>query len=200
MKILGVQSPISQLAVQGQIGGLDFAGLQLKNSTFRNVVFHNCAFDDDTRFVECRFEGSLGFERCKNAGLVRLENCKLSDEAQEAFDIQAGKTAKRVITSAVAKEALREILRKFIGPFGYSTIKDSDKNSGPVLKSPCREVAWDELFRANIIERHRISGVRAGGINVSDNPEVKHEVRNFLDNAALGTKLQKVVDEIVRRG
>jgi hypothetical protein len=200
IKTLGVKSPIAQVAVQGQIGSLDFTGLQFKNSTFKDVAFHNCTFDENTSFIGCRFEGSLSFERCKNAGLARLDGCRFSDEAQEAFDIQAGKTAKRVITNAVAKEALREILRKFIGPFGYSTIKESDKNSGPVLRNPCRESAWEELFRANILERHRISGVRSGGINVSNNPEVKHEVRNFLDNAVLGGQLQKVIDEIVRRG
>jgi Pentapeptide repeats (9 copies) len=199
MKLLGVKSPITQLAVQGQIGGLDFGGLQFKDSTFKNVVFHNCSFDESTRFVECRFEGNLSFERCKTPGLLQLDDCFLSDEAQEAVDEQAGKTAKRVINSEVAKAALREILRKFIGPFGFSTIKESDKNSGPILKNPCREIAWEELFKRNILERHRISGIRASGINVADVPEVKHEVRNFLDNAALGVRLKKVVDEIVRR-
>ena len=162
-------------------------------------MFHNCSFDEFTRFAECRFEGNLSFERCKKPGLVQLEGCFLSDEAQEAIDEQAGKTAKRVVNSDVAKAALREILRKFIGPFGFSTIKDSDKNSGAILKNPCREIAWEELFKGKILERHRISGVRVGGINVADLPEVKHEVRNFLDNAALGARLKKVVDEIVRR-
>ena len=54
------------------------------------------------------------------------------------------------------------------------------------------------MFREKILERHRISGVRAGGISVADVPDVKHEIRNFLDNAALGKKLLRVVKETDR--
>ena len=77
-------------------------------------------------------------------------------------------------------------------------MEKSRGNSGPILKNPCREVAWEEMFREKILERHRISGVRAGGISVADVPDVKHEIRNFLDNAALGKKLLRVVKETDR--
>ncbi len=106
---------------------------------------------------------------------------------------------KTKVSEAVVKDALREALRKFIGPFGFSTIKDADRNSGPISKSPCRQSTWDELFRENIVQRHHISGVSDDGLNISGDQNIRHEVRNFLDNAALGAHLHCVVQGILRR-
>jgi hypothetical protein len=130
---------------------------------------------------------------------VKLINCYLSEKAEREWDLQAGRALKKVINEAVARDALREILRKFLGPFGFSTIKEADRNSGPVLKNPCREQAWEELFKEEILARHHISGVSGGGVNITNSAEIKHEVRNFLDNAALGPRLQRVVEEILKR-
>jgi len=136
---------------------------------------------------------------CKLPGSVSLSDCELSEDAEQEWDQQAGRVSRSVITEKSGKSALREILRRFIGPYGFSTIKDANKNSGIIKRNPCGETAWDELIRGKILERHHISGVPDGGLNVADDPEIRHEVRSFLDNAALGPRLQRVLEAILKR-
>jgi hypothetical protein len=196
---LGLKSPVRRLAVYGQITGLDLTELTFSGCVFKDVEYHNCNFDETTRFEDCRFDGDLKFENCQNSGRVCLNRCKFSEQAEREWQVRAGRASKKLINQDVVREAIREILRKFIGPFGFSTIKDADKNTGPILRSPCRDLAWEELFREKILERHHISGVSDGGINIVDMPTIRHEVRNFLDNAALGPHLRLVLDEILKR-
>ncbi len=198
LRSLKLASPVSRLAVFGQISGLDLSGLTFIDCIFRDAEFHNCLFDEKTVFQRCRFDGDLTFENCVQAGRVQLIDCSLSNSAEEEWNKEAGRASKRIINQSTVRDALREILRKFLGPFGFSTIKEADRNSGPVARNPCREVAWDELFREKIIERHHISGVSGRGINIANDAATKHEVRNFLDNAALGPRLQHVLDEILK--
>lgn len=199
LDLLGISSPVRNFAIQGQVGGLDLNNVHFVDSTFRNVEFHNCVFDDRSQFENCRFEGMLTFSNCSGAGLVKVIGGKLSGEAEQEWGIQAGRASRKIINEPVVRDALREILRKFLGPFGFSTIKESNRHTGPILKNPCRERVWEELFKERILDRHHISGVSDGGINVVDSPEVKHEVRNFLDNAALGPRLQMIVESVVKR-
>jgi hypothetical protein len=199
LSYLGLNGAMRRIAVIGQIAGLDLSGLTFENCVFKDLEFHNCRFDGKTQFVKSRFDGNLAFENCEGAGLAKLIDCVTSHTAEDEWDRQAGRTARTTVSRNVAKEAVRYALRKFIGPYGFSTIKDVDRNSGPLAKSPCRDHVWDELIRVGILERHFISGVKAGGLNVGDNPEVRHEVRNFLDNAVLGPRLANVVEVLLRR-
>jgi len=196
---LGVASPIQRLSVQGQINGIDLSGLIFVDCIFRDVEFYNCTFSESTQFQKSRFDGSLSFENCRLPGQANLVECAYSEEAEREWDRQAGRASKSLINQTVAKTALREILRRFLGPFGFSSIKDANRNSGTISKNPCGDLAWEELLRASVLERHRISGVSDGGLNIADSQEVKHEVRNFLDNAALGPRLQLVLENIMKR-
>lgn len=195
---LAVSSPIHKLAVFGKLSGLDLCGVEFDECVFRDAQFHNCVFDGSTAFLHTRFEGTIAFENCQGAGLVALVDCSLSDAAEQAWNREAGRASKRLITERVARDALRDILRKFLGQFGFSSIKDGDRKTGPISRNPSREIAWDQLFKEQVIERHHISGVTGGGINISSKPEIRHEVRNFLDNAALGPHLSRVVAAILQ--
>jgi hypothetical protein len=197
--VLGIANPVKQLSVFGQISSLDWSGINFEKCYFKDVEFYNCTFSELTRFSDCRFEGNLAFVNCRLAGSAILSGCELSEDAEREWDRQAGRASRSVITEKSAKEALREILRRFVGPFGFSTIKDADKNSGVIKRNPCGEAAWDELIKAKIVERHPITGVPAGGLHISEDSEVRHEVRNFLDNAALGPRLQRVIEAILKR-
>jgi hypothetical protein len=189
LELLGIRSPIRRLAVIGQISGLDLSNLTFVDCTFRDIEFHNCAFSQETQFQASHFHGQLLFQNSKNAGSVKLINCVFSEDAEREWDLQAGRASKRIITESIVREALRDIFRKFLGPFGFSTIKEADRNSGPILKNPCRDITWDELFKEKIIDRHHISGVSGGGVNITHSTEIKYEVHNCLDNAALGPHL-----------
>jgi Pentapeptide repeats (9 copies) len=196
---LGVASPVRRVSVQGQISGLDLSEMEFIECNFKDAEFHNCTFNESTKFEGSRFDGILSFENCRLSGQARLVNCILSEDAEREWDRQAGKASRSAINHTVAKDALREILRRFIGPYGFSSIKEVDRNSGIIMRNPCGDFAWEELLKAKILERHHISGVSAGGLNIVDNPDVKHEVRSFLDNAALGPRLQRVIEGILKQ-
>lgn len=186
-----------KIAVVGQIYGLDLTGVIFDSCVFRDVEFKNCTFHETTNFNGGRFEGSLTFENCEHPGRATIDGSELSDAARIAWDKQKGRAVKAVINEDIAREALRDILRRFVGQYGFSTIKEIDRVSGAVAKNPCFDSAWEELLRANIVQRHGISGVSGGGLHVDENSETRHEVRNFLDNAALGQKLKKVLQRLV---
>lgn len=195
---LGIGVPIRRIAVIGQIGGLDLSKLIFENCVFKDVEFYNCTFGDGTQFVKSRFDGSLKFENCAAAGLAKVIDCFLSDAAQEEWDIQAGRASSQTVSRNVARTAAREALRKFIGPYGFSSIKFADRNSGILSKNPCRDQIWNELIKEGIVISHRISGVTEGGLKLIDTPDVRHEVRNFLDNAILGPRLIRVIESLMR--
>jgi NACHT domain len=199
-EFLGIANPVGHISIFGQISSLDLSGIKFTNSFFKDSEFYNCTFSDSTVFETCRFEGELAFVNCKLAGSVSLINCELSENAEREWDRQAGRASKSIISEKSAREALRDILRRFIGPFGFSTIKDADKNSGVIKRNPCGETAWEELLKAKIIDRHPISGVPGGGLHVLETAEVRHEVRSFLDNAALGPRLQRIIESILKHG
>ncbi len=104
---------------------------------------------------------------------------------------------RRTVNEETAKDAIREILRKFVTQFGYASLKESHRHTGPIVQNPCRAKAWEAFIREGIHERHRISGVTGGGLNVEEDHEIRHEIRNFLDNAAMGPRLKHVLSQIV---
>ena len=195
----GSQIRFGRTGLEGQIEGMDFGGVQFERCAFKDIDFRNCRFDEQTRFARSRFDGSLDFENCEGAALIKVDECELSELAERGWDRQFGRASRPAINDAAAKDALRQILRKFTGRFGFSTIKEEDKNAGPIGRNPCKDAAWEELERCGIVERHEISGVKDAGLHISDQDEVRHEVRSFLDNAILGPTLSKVAQSITRR-
>ncbi len=188
---------LERIAVDGQVSGLDLSGKSFSSCEFKNLEFYNCNFDANTTFLNCRFVGNLTFTNCSKANYSKLEECKCSDAALISWDEIQGKTPKGLITEEHARNALRDILRKFEQRFGFGSIKYIDHDTGPISKSPCKEKAWSALSSAGIIQKHRISGVSEGGLHIPDDSEVKHEVRNFLDNAAIGKRLKRALDQIL---
>ena len=188
---------VVRTAVHGQISGLDLSDIVFRGCEFRNLEFYNCNFDDGTVFSSCRFIGSLAFTNCSNTSSMRLDNCRLSDAALLAWEDRQNRSPRRAITEENARAALRDILRKFEHRFGFSSIKYSDRDAGPISKNPCKEKAWAALNVSGVIQHHKISGVSEGGLNIADDVDIRHEIRNFLDNAALGKRLRGVLEEIL---
>lgn len=188
---------LKNAAIYGQISGLDFSGLRVEGCSFKDLEFRNCAFDEETAFINCEFTGELHFESCQGAGKSQRHKIVCSDAAEAAWSKAAGRVAAVVITESLARSAFREILRKFVGQFGINSIKDADKNSGAIGRNIARDAAWAALIKHGIIGRHEISGVSEGGLHIIDEPEVRHEVRSFIDNAALGPKLAGALQTLV---
>ena len=88
-------------------------------------------------------------------------------------------------------------LRKFKGSYGFETINWDNKAKGLPPGNPFRDKVWDALEQNGVVERHRISGLPRGGINVVDDGDVKREIWNFFDNGVLGRKLSKVHDSLL---
>ena len=202
MGIKGKDRQIQNVAVRGQISGLDFSGIQFGECKFRNATFHNCNFDEETSFVKSRFLGGLSFTNCSGEGSAQIDmtSCSLSEAAALAWDERRGHGSRgRGAKEKLAKEALREILRKFTKGGRFESIKYADRNSGPISKNPFKGEVWTALQKAGIVESHKISGVPDGGMNVVKNSNVMHEVRNYVDNAAMGNRLREALDDVLGR-
>jgi Pentapeptide repeats (9 copies) len=189
----------SNLAMQGHMNGLSLAGFVFKNCSFRNAEFRNCVFDGMTRFEKTRFDGILEFENSEGPGKAQLIDCDFSEEAERTWDLKLGRASRRAITESVARDAMRDVLGRFVGAFGFSTIKEVDRKAGAILRNQARDLAWEELIRAEIIVRHTISGVTGGGLHISEDKDLRHEVRNFLDNAAFGPHLGEALERLLKR-
>lgn len=186
-----------KIAVQGQISGLDLMGKTFESCEFKNLEFHNCNFDEHTKFIKVRFNGGLNFTNCIGVNSVSLIDCSCSEPALDAWSERQDGGKRRTIDEETAKDAIRGILRKFVTQFGFSTLKESDRHTGPIVKNPCREKTWEAFLGEGILERHHISGVTGGGLKVVKDKDIRHEVRNFLDNAAMGPRLKRVLSQIV---
>lgn len=94
----------------------------------------------------------MKFENSEGAGLAKIVDCIASDAAQDEWDRQAARASRETVSRNVARDAMREALRKFIGPYGFSAIRDSDRSSGVLARSPCRDSVWDELLKAGALD------------------------------------------------
>lgn len=198
--MLGTKSDevrLDRVAIQGQVSGLDLSGKTFSHCELKNVEFYNCSFNEGTAFIRSRFTGDITFTNCSDVGLVELKECKFSDAALLAWEERRGHRLRSFSKEENARNALRDILRKFEQQFGFGSIKYGDRDTGPISRNPCKEKAWTALTQVGIIERHRISGVSEGGLNVVNDGDVRHEVRNFLDNAAMGQRLRKAFEQIL---
>src|SRR5262249_20506999 len=78
-------SRFQNIAVQGQIAGLDLSGVVFEGCLFRDVDFRNCTFSSSTEFVKCRFDGNVAFENCTSPGSPKLIDCLLSVHAEREW-------------------------------------------------------------------------------------------------------------------
>ena len=188
---------LESVIVHGQISSLDLSGRQFDHCEFRDSEFFNCTFDANTVFSNCKFLGDLAFINCSKVGLAKLNECQFSKTAESQWSELQGGDSKSMINEDTAKQAFRDILSKFYDTLGFRTIKYIDRDTGLISQNPCKDKAWRALSRAGIIQKHNISGVEGGGLNIVDDDEVKHEVRNFLDNAVMGKRLKPALKKVI---
>lgn len=186
-------------AFSSAVKSYDFTDVSFINCVFVDVDFRGCKFNESTKFIECTFEGTLLFERCDDANLIDFSGCTYSKEAEFAISKLKEKLPRQDLKKSFAEDALMRALKKFKSHFGYTSIQFRHKNSGFKNGNPYNVLIWDVLLDQNIIQRHEISNVGDGGLNLTDDRELKREITTYLDNAVLGQRLNGVIDELIKK-
>lgn len=185
-------------AFSGTIKSYDFTNATFINCIFSDVDFRGCNFNETSKFIECTFEGTLMFERCDNANLIDFAGCMYSKEAEFIISKLKEQSPRQDLKKAFAEDALMRALKKFKSHYGYTSIQYRHKNSGFKNGNPYNTVVWEILLSQNIIQRHEISNVGDGGLNLTDDRELKREITTYMDNAVVGLRLKGVIDELIK--
>ena len=192
------RSAFNKVAVEGTISSLDLRETSFENCVFKNVEFYNCKFNKTTEFINSRFQGTLNFSNCSKVDNFVVSDCIFSTTAKGAVDKYCNNAAHKVSRDA-AIEALLNVLRKFKSQFGLSGIQSVNAKSGVVGKSPYRDVIYEALQSEGILKTHDITGVKNGGVHISEDESIRHEIKNFQDNALLGPTLKRVLSKIIKQ-
>jgi hypothetical protein len=181
----------------GIVSRFDFRGMTLRNCYLEDCEFRNCVFDNSTTLLQSDVSGSLNFFKCSGEQDIRIDDSSLSGEAQYTLAKLRGAKLSEDVARTFAEEILEHVLRKFRGPFGFHSIQYGNRLKGLPRGNPFREYIWDALLKHNIVERHAISHVAGGGLNISEDLLIRREVQGVFDNAHIGTRLRRVVDDLV---
>jgi hypothetical protein len=186
------------LASAGTVKSFDFQTTEFVKCSFESVDFRNCLFSGKTMFLSCSFDGTLGFHGCDGASSIVLKDCTFSKEAEFVISALTNMGIREETKRQFAEDALARALRKFKGPFGFDGIQYRYRMSGFKSGNPYNEKILDTLSHLGIIEKHKISNVAEGGLNIVHNKDVRREIIFFFDNGVLGKLLQAVIAEVIR--
>ena len=188
-----------ETTITGQLRSYDFTSTHFSQCHFVDVIFKNCLFSDATSFLNCTFEGILQFTTCDNPGDIKITSATCSHEAEYTLaDIQKI-GAREEIRRSFAEDTLDRALKKFKGDYGFMSIQYRHKRTGFRPGNPYNEKVWDVLEEQNIIERHRISNVDEGGLNIRDEKELRKETTSFFDNGVMGRYLSNVIQSLIEK-
>lgn len=176
----------------------DFSNARFVECVFHNVSFKNCNFSTNTILETSEFVGTLDFESCSGCEEIKVSpSCMLSGHAELTFDELFSRPSRDVTKRTFAEEAVFSALRKFRGQFGFTSIQYRRRLGGMPGSNPYSKEVWDQLLHLKIIERHAISNVIDGGLNIKDDPQVRKDVRSFIDNGVIGPLLRHVIDTLI---
>jgi hypothetical protein len=195
---------ISGKVVKGQwfsglVRGFDFSGCRFQGGGFLDVEFRNCKFAPATRFTACTFDGTLSFEACEAANEIDVDDdCSKSKEAEFALASVRDQGVRFEILREFAEDALTRALKKFKVGYGFRSIRYKHRSAGFSSSNPLSKKIWGVLSDERIIERHEISNVDEGGLNIVDDKDLRREIIAYLDNAVLSARLKKVIEELTK--
>lgn len=182
----------------GTIKGYDFDGWHISFCHFSGVTFRNCKFSKTTKFSDCTFEGELSFEGSEGQNAANFDqSCTFSKEAELHVANLQGKAPREELLKDFAVSILEKALRKFRGQYGFQPIKYVNRLSGLPRNNPFTHAIWDALIDEGIIQRHRISNVSDGGLNVNEDTAIRREVMTLFDNDTIGTRLNRVLQKLL---
>lgn len=187
-----------RLAFGGVVSNLDLSTVTFEECVFNNVTFTKCRFSTSTVFASGEFVGDLSFAGCENVGDLKVtDKCLLSKEAEYELARVHNDTARREVRVSLAEDAAVRALRRFKTEVGFVPGQARRMGNGFRPGNPYNQKIWDTLFSAGIVERHTISGVTEGGLNVVNDKEVRKEILDFLDNGVLGGRLRGAINQMV---
>ena len=82
--------------------------------------------------------------------------------------------------------------------YGFRSIRYKHRSAGFSSSNPLSKKIWGVLSDERIIERHEISNVDEGGLNIVDDKDLRREIIAYLDNAVLSARLKKVIEELTK--
>lgn len=186
-----------KIVFTGLIKGFIFEDISFRNCTIINAEFKNCTFNNNTKFINCRFQGTLKFTNCSQANEIDSIDSTFSHEAEFTFDSIRKKGIRQEIKEKFAEDALYRALKKFKAGIGFTSIKYSNRLRGFKQGNPYNDKIWEALLSNKIVEKHNISNVDGGGLNIIDDHDIRNEILFFLDNGVIGVKLKKVINDII---
>lgn len=187
----------TEVVFSGSLRSYDFSETLFAKCVFVNVEFKNCNFSSNSLFRNCEFVGTLGFDNCNNGVAIHLDECSSSGHAELALDELFQRPARIETRKTFAEEALLLALRKFRGQFGFTSIQYRRRLAGLHSSNPYSRTVWEFLLKHRVIERHNISNVGDGGLNIRDDQQTRKDVRSFTDNGVLGPILKRLIDDLI---
>ena len=190
---------LTDVTLAGQLRAYDLRNTVFRRCEFVDVTFKNCSFSLATTFEECSFVGGVEFASCKGTSEIQMSNATCSPRAEYAIARVRNASVAEETKRHLAEDALRRALRQLRGRHGFSTIKYNNRSR---FKSgePYNEDVWSVLEEYRVIERHKISGVVDGGVNVRDDADLRRDIRAFLDNDVVDGALAQVVAALIGSG
>ncbi len=193
----GGDAELRAVTLTGQLRAYDFSNTTFTQCQFVDISFRNCRFSTGTVFERCSFEGILDFANCDDEDQIQVSNAACSNEAEYVLGRFRDTGPTKKVRESLAEDALRRALKRFRGPYGFTTIQYSDRGTGFKPGNPYNKKVWDVLEGHRIIEKHHISNVAGGGLNVQDDDELRRDLRSFLDNGVIDGRLRQVMASLI---
>lgn len=187
----------SSICMTGLIKSFDLADCTFIGCSFIDAEFKNCRFTKTTNFKNCSFDGVLVFDNCDGPNEINSADCTFSKEAEYSINSIRNLGTSSQIKRSFAEDALSRALKKFRGDYGFMSIQYRHRISGFKSGNPYNKTIWDVLIKQSIIERHVISNVDDGGLNIAEDKDLRREILNYQDNAILGHRLGAVIDDLI---
>lgn len=194
----GGMTRFHDIAVSGTMKTFDLSNVEFARCWFEGTEFRNCIFSSNTSFLGCSFDGSLEFNSCVGSNEIAVRDARCSREAEYVLATLKQTGVREETKRVFAEDALSRALRKFKGGFGFDSIQYRHRKTGFKPGNPYNEKVWDVLFRHGIVERHHLSNVDEGGLNIVDDKDVRRDIVFLFDNGVLGRTLQNVLVELIK--
>ena len=194
-------SHMSEVHFCDVLEGFDFCGCKFSNSSFESVVFRNCTFDADTVFERSVFFGVLTFQNSTGQKMIVVdETCTMSDEADLTVNQLRGRKQEKSRAKKLAENAIVQALDQLRSRRGHGYIALKIDYIAVDKSNPYSRVdnVWKELEAAGVVYRGIVnaSDGRGDGYRVSDDSDVREELRSFRDNRIFGKRLSQIMHKL----